>query len=218
MHFSLQMAGYDVAVSILLLLLIVVNQAAVPLTHSTLTAHQLHTGLCLWTVAHRHFTPGRSLVVSLTGTTLDVARHALSETLPKKDELQTANVILGKLHEGTKWPIVLFQRPQDDIEDSSVLHHSYVMFVWKEEVGSLNETLENQLENLKYSTSWKLRGRFLVVANESNNEPAHLLAAHICSVLWQVARIVNVVVLIANLLTIRPLHAGSNIKKQQLTG
>jgi hypothetical protein len=27
--------------------------------------------------------------------------------------------------------------------------------VWKEEAGRLNETLENQVENLKYRTSWK---------------------------------------------------------------
>jgi hypothetical protein len=46
-----------------------------------------------------------------------------------------------------------------------------------------------------------------VVATERSNEPAHLLAAHICSILWQVARIVNVVVLIPNQFAYRPLHA-----------
>ena len=80
------------------------------------------------------------------------------------------------------------------------------------EEGSLNETIENQLENLKYSTSWNPRGRFLVVATDSSNKPAHLLAAHICSILWQVARIVNVVVLVPNLFAYRPLHAMSTTK------
>jgi hypothetical protein len=84
--------------------------------------------------------------------------------------------------------------------------------VWNEEAGSLNETLDNHLENLKFSTSWKPRGRFLVVPTVSSNEPAHLLAAHICSVLWQVARIVNVVVLIPNQFAYRPLQAMSNTK------
>jgi hypothetical protein len=79
-----------------------------------------------------------------------------------------------------------------------VLQHSYILFVWNEVVGRLKETLENQLGNLKYSTSLTLQGRFVVVATDSSNEQAHLLAAHICSVLWQVARIVNVVVLITN--------------------
>ena len=54
------MAGADMAVSILLLLT-VVTQAAVALTDSTLTTDQLHTVLCVWTVAHSHFAPGRPL-------------------------------------------------------------------------------------------------------------------------------------------------------------
>jgi len=50
------------------------------------------------------------------------------------------------------------------------------------------------------------------VATDSNNGPAHLLAAHICSILWQVARIVNVVVLLQNQFSYRPLHAVSTTK------
>jgi len=84
--------------------------------------------------------------------------------------------------------------------------------VWNEGAGSLNETFENQLENLKENTSWNPRGRFLVVATESSNEPGHLLAAHIYSVLWQVARIVNVVVLIPDQFAHLPLYALNNTK------
>ena len=208
MYFSLQMAGADISVSMLLLLLSANTQAAsVALTESMLTTDQLHTVLCVWTVAHRHFAPGRPLVVSLPSTTPDVARRSFSELLTQRDHLQTANALLGKLHNGIRWPIELFGTSGDDTEDISVLHHSYILFVWNEQADSLNETLENQVENLKYSTSWNPRGRFLVVANERSNEPAYLLAAHICSILWQVARIVNVVVLIPNTLAYRPLHA-----------
>jgi len=78
--------------------------------------------------------------------------------------------------------------------------------VWKGEVSSLNKTIENQVENLKYSTSWNPRGRFLVVVTESNNEPGQLLAAHICSILWHMARIDNVVVLTPNQLPYSPQH------------
>jgi len=200
MQFSLQMAGADISVSMLLLMLltVVTQAAAVALTDSTLTTDQLHTVLCVWTVANRHFAPGRPLVVSMPRTTTDVARSALSEPLPQRDDLQTVNFLLGKLHEATRWPIELFRTSGDGTGDSSVLHHSYILFVWNEEVGTLNETLENQVENLRYSTSWNPRGRFLVVATERSNEPAHILAAHICSILWQVARIVNVVVFILN--------------------
>jgi len=199
------------AVSMLLLLTAVI-QAAVALTDSTMTTDQLHTVLCVWTVAHRYFPQGRPLVVSLPRTTTDVTRRGLSIPVPQRDHLQTVNVILGKLHEGTRWPIELFRSSGDDTADPSVLHHSYILFVWNEEADSLNETLENQLENMKYSTSWNPRGRFLVVATDNSNEPAHLLAAHICSILWQLARIVNVVVLIPNQIAYRPLLAMSTTK------
>jgi len=211
MHSCMQEAGADMQVS-MLLLLIAVTQAAVALTYSTLTTDQLHTVLCVWTVAHRYFAPGRPLVLSLPRTTPDIARSTLSDPRPQRDDLQTVNVILEKLHEGTSWPIELFRPSGDDTADTSVLHHSYILFMWNERGNSLNETLEYQVENLKYSTSWNPRGRFLVVATDSSNEPAHLLASHICSILWQLARIVNVVVLIQNQFSYRPLHAISTKK------
>jgi hypothetical protein len=72
--------------SVSMLLLAAVTQAAVALTVSTLTAEQVHTVLCVWTVAHRYFTPGRPLVVSLPRTTPDVARSVLNEPLPQRDD------------------------------------------------------------------------------------------------------------------------------------
>jgi hypothetical protein len=117
------------------------------------------------------------------------------------------NVLLGNLNEGKRWPTELFRPSGDGPADISGLHHSYVLFVWIEEAGSLNETLEDQVENVKDSTSWNSRGRILVVATERSNEPAHLLAAHICSILCQVARNVNAVVLIPNQLEYRALYA-----------
>jgi len=119
---------------------------------------------------------------------------------------------MGKLHEGTRWPIELFRPSRDDTADTSVLQHSYILFVWNGLAGSLNETFENQVDTLKYSTSWNPRGRFLVVVTESSDESGHVLAAHICSILWQVARIVNVVVLIPNKFPYRNLHAESRTK------
>ena len=88
MHFSLQMAGANMAVSTLLLLT-AVTDAAVVLTDSTLTTDKLHTVLCVWTVAHTYFATGSPLVVSLPRTTPDDARSALSNPLPRKDDLKT---------------------------------------------------------------------------------------------------------------------------------
>jgi len=210
-HFSLQMAGAEKFFS-MLLLLTAVTQVRLALTDYKLTADQLHTVRCVWTVAHRYFAPARPLVVSMPRTKPDVARSPLSDPLPQMDDLQTVSVLLGKLHEGTSWLIELFRPSGDDTADTPVLHHSYILFLWSGEGGSLNETLKNQLEILKYSPSWNPRGRFLVVVTDRNNETGHLIATHICSVMWQVARIVNGVVLIPNLLPYRPLNALSNTK------
>jgi hypothetical protein len=109
MHFSLQMGGADIALSMLLLLTTAVTQAAVSPPDSTLTTDQLHTVLCVWAVAPTHFTQGRLLVASLPRTKPFVAPSALSDPLPQRDDLHTVNIILGKLHEGTRWPIELFR-------------------------------------------------------------------------------------------------------------
>ena len=91
-RFRLQMSATDIAVT--MLLLSAITQAAVALTHSTLTTDQLHTVLCVWTVANRHFAPGRPLVVSMPRTTTNVAHSALSDPLPQTDDLKTVNGIL----------------------------------------------------------------------------------------------------------------------------
>ena len=81
MHFSSQMTAVYISVSMpQLLLLTAVTQTVVALTPNTLTTDQLHTVLCVWTVAHRHFAPGKPLVVSLPRTTPDVARSQPPET------------------------------------------------------------------------------------------------------------------------------------------
>jgi hypothetical protein len=129
MHSCTQGAGADMQVSMLLLLLTAVSQAAVALTDRTLTTDQLHTVLCVWTVAHRYFAPGRPLVVSMPRTKPDVARTSLNDPLSRSDDLKTVNVILEKLHEGTRWPIELFRPSEDDAADTSVLHNSYILFV-----------------------------------------------------------------------------------------
>ena len=133
----------------MLLLLTAITQFRSALTQNTLATEQLHTVMCVWTVAHRHIAPARPLLVSLQRTMTDVARSPLSDPLPQTDDLQTVSVFLGKLHEGIIWPIELFRLSGDDTADTSVLQHSYILFVWNGKGGSLNETIENQLEILK---------------------------------------------------------------------
>jgi hypothetical protein len=134
--------------------------------------------------------------VSLPGARQESTPRRVIETQLQKDDLQLVNFMLYKLNERTWWPIQLFRPNEDEIEDISVLHHSYILFVLLEEKASLNETLENQVQNMKYSSSWNPRGRFVVVITGHNSEAPQLTATHICAILWQMSNIVNVVVLI----------------------
>jgi hypothetical protein len=175
-----------------------------------LTTEQLHTVLCVETIAHKYFTPGRSLIVSLPASKQEVTYRAFKETLSHTDDTQVLNAILEKLNKNTSWTIELFRPGGDETADTAVLHHSYILFVWQEKGMSLRETLESQLENLKYRTSWNPRGRFLVVVTASSNDPPDLLAAQVCSTLWQVANIVNVVVLVPNQFAHPPINSTNS--------
>ena len=154
--------------------------------------------------------PGRTLIVSLPTSRQEVTHRAFKQTLSHTDDMQLLDAILEKLNERTRWPIELFRTSGDETADTTVLHHSYIFFVWQEEGMSLNETLERQVENFRYSTSWNPRGMFLVVVTASSNAPPNLLAAQVCSTLWQIAKIVNVVVLVPHKFTHLPPHSTSS--------
>jgi hypothetical protein len=175
-----------------------------------LTTEQLHTVLCVENIAHRYFTPGRPLIVSQPSSRQEVTRTALKETLPHADDMQLLNAMLEKLNERTRWPIELFVPGGDETADTTLLHHSYILFVWLVEGLSLSETLESQVESLKYSMSWNPRGKFLVVVTASTHDPPRLLAAHVCSTLWQMAYIVNVVVLVPHRFAYPPTNSTSS--------
>jgi hypothetical protein len=187
--------------------------AFIPALHAgrdmVLTTEQLQTVLCVEKIAHRYFTPGRPLIVSLPGSRQEVTRRTFRETLPQADDMQLLNAILEKLNERTRWPIELFRPSGEETEVTTILHHSYIMFVWLQEGMSLRETLESQVENLKYSMSWNPRGKFLVVVTASSNDPPNLLAAQVCSTLWQMGNIVNVVVLVPQKFAHHPINSTS---------
>jgi hypothetical protein len=78
-------------------------------------------------------------------------------------------------------------------------HHNYIIFTWPEEVdGDVIETLVTQLEELQSLVSWNPRAKFFVVITDSFTRPADLLALKICETMWNMNRIVNVVVLVPN--------------------
>jgi len=85
----------------------------------------------------------------MPGAMPDFARSSLSDPLPQRDDLQTVSVLLGKLHEGTRWPIELFRSRGYVTAHTPVLQHSYILFLWNEVASNLNQTLENLVEDLE---------------------------------------------------------------------
>jgi hypothetical protein len=105
-----------------------------------LTTQQLYNGLCAGSIAQRHFTPGRPLIISLP-----VAGHTDHFLEP---------CLTGTTYKcwcscwRTTWPIQIFRPHGDEVIDISDLCHSYTLFVWPEVEVNLKETFENQVEYL----------------------------------------------------------------------
>ncbi|XP_033611240.1 uncharacterized protein LOC117283066 [Cryptotermes secundus] len=194
------------------LLFVVFTQGVLTESNNILTTQQLHTALCVETIAHRYFTPGSPLVISLPGMGQTGIHRPFLGILQHRDHLQMVNFLLENLNERTTWTIQIFQPEGDEIIDTSVLHHSYILFVWLDMEVTLNRTLGDQVEILKYSTSWNPRGRFVVVVSGHSSEPPQLLASLICAMLWQVASIANIVVLIPNQIAYRSLKTVTSLQ------
>jgi hypothetical protein len=77
-------------------------------SNMALTTQQLHTVLCVGSIAHKYFTPGRPLIVSLPASSQEVPRTKFRETLSHTDDMQLLNAILEKINERARWPIEVF--------------------------------------------------------------------------------------------------------------
>jgi hypothetical protein len=93
----------------------------------------------------------------------------------------------GEIADETSWA-ALTDRP-----------HSYVILTWlEEEDGDVLEALVGQLEALKSWSSWNPRGRFVVLVRTLNSESSQSLALKISEKMWNLNKIVNIVILIPN--------------------
>lgn len=141
--------------------------------------------------------PGQSLLVSFPKS----GCHG-TQTSPKCDYLQLVNFVLENTHQDALWPFHVFRTDSLTLamsDEQLRTHHNYVIFTWPEEVDSdVIETLVTQLEELQSAVSWNPRAKFLVVVTENFTRPANLLALMIFETMWNMNRIVNVVILVPN--------------------
>jgi hypothetical protein len=77
-------------------------KAVLTLQNHILTKEQLHTVLCVDTIAHTYFTPGRPLVVSLHDMGQESTHKQLIQTAPHRDNLLLVKFMLQKLHDTVK--------------------------------------------------------------------------------------------------------------------
>jgi hypothetical protein len=179
------------------LLLFWIVRFVVSLRNEFMTTEEHHMSVCLRTVLQHHCISGKPLLVSQPATSHDVAG-----TLPHADHVLWTDFLLGNIHEETLWPLYV---SRGEIADETATStptdrpHSYILFTGSEdEDGDVVETLVGQLEAMKSSSSWNPRGRFVVMVKTLNSESPHSIALKISETMWNMNKIVNIVILIPN--------------------
>ncbi|PSN58079.1 Ionotropic receptor 654 [Blattella germanica] len=136
-------------------------------------------------IIHRHFTEGEIIFVSSSNISKD----------------ETVDVLLEKLNQNGSWNI-LFNN-FEMIEEGSVYSisderslHCCILFIWEQyDTDGIMETLSHQLRNLQsYVVSFNRQSKFIIVCNE--NQRQSITPAEIIELMWDLFKIVNVVVLL----------------------
>jgi len=160
-----------------------------------LNVEQQDIALCLRSVRHRNFMPGQSVHLSLPNS----GCHGI-QTSRKYDCLHFVNFLLETVHQDALWPLHVSRADSLPVEirDQQLrMHHNYIIFMWPEEMGGdILETLVTQLDDLQLTLSWNPRAKFLVVVTENDTGSTQSLAVKICEIMWNMNRIINVVILI----------------------
>jgi hypothetical protein len=84
---------------------------------------------------------------------------------------------------------------------------NYVIFTWSGEQDSATDNLSYQVDELKKRSSWNNRAKFLVVVAENLTEEVGQVTLKIMKELWEVHRVLNVVVLIPETKHMAPVMA-----------
>ncbi|XP_021939798.1 uncharacterized protein LOC110839677 isoform X4 [Zootermopsis nevadensis] len=140
-------------------------------------AEERHLVSCVVTIVRQHYELGRTILIS---------------SLVGDDDL--ANTVIQTMHGFELWPLSVLQQSNitvlpPTINDEKI--RSYILFT------RTAEDLVLRVEELSDAESWDSRGRFLVVVTAEVLMPEQM-ALSIVQVLWDAARILNLVVLVHN--------------------
>lgn len=161
------------------------------MSNEPLTSEQSFMTLCLKSVLHQHLASGFLLVSLPTSARLsDTSGH-----------LQLVDFILGDINRQMLWSLNVFEpdaQSHEVIGEQIYKPSSYIIFVWPEQDGNVLDSLVGQLQFLQSGASWNSRARFVVMVTERDDTQLQLMAFNICEIMWEMNRIVNVVILVRN--------------------
>jgi hypothetical protein len=183
-------------------------QGAVTLRDNSLTTgEQRHMAVCVETIATRHFSSGHATLVSFPGAGQEISRRTLAQ-YRTNSEMHLLYHTLQNMHEQMLWTIAttsLFYVPLNTEYENYWKMDHYIIFTWSGgEEDNVTDSVSDQVQKLKDSSWWNNRAEFLVVVTEYHTKDASQLALEILKILWEFYRILNVVVLIPETVSIQP--------------
>jgi hypothetical protein len=184
---------------LLMLVLFGVLKFALPLRDNGLfTGDQRHMVMCLGSITRKHFTQGQATLVSFPEEGRGTSQRTLKQFGTDR-HLSLIYNILQEMHQDMLWQITttsLSSTSQVITHDDFWKMENYVIFTWSGEQDSAIDNLGYQVDVLKGRSSWNNRAKFLVVVAENLREEVGQVAFKIMKELWEVYRVLNVVVLI----------------------
>lgn len=192
---------------LLTLVMLGVLKFALPLRdNGLLTRDQRHMMLCLETIIMRDFTQGRATVVSFPEEDRGTSHRTLTQ-LGTDSHVSVSHQILRKMHEDMLWQITTACLCSMSLvithDDHQKMDH-YAIFTWSGQQDSVIDNLGYQVDELKKRNSWNNKAKFLVVVAENHREGVDKVAFKIIKELWEIYRVLNVVVLIPQTRNIAP--------------
>jgi hypothetical protein len=145
----LQNEKFEVMLFVILIFSAITNAALLPST--SLTLQEGHLVRCLTNISHRHFAPGRVLVISSPATSKDVQQE-----------------LIGEIHRTSIWPAVVTVDANIKIPDKTDFidrDSSYIILVPDGNVKSVKAVI-NGLAVVRglYTRIWNSEARFVVAA------------------------------------------------------
>lgn len=150
--------------------------------NDAVTTENIHVGLNVVNVMRGHFTPGRTVLVLLPGSSHEVTGGRVSSMISDDNCLNMLDITLQKMNNETRWPFRVLR--SSSVENTTALNNieiylSYIIFIRSEQDGGATKNLINQLRILKNSFLLNPRAQFLFVIISHTSDMSSDLAFRI---------------------------------------